>query len=105
MLRVAKDRIRGNDLPEPPGCIRIAGIQVRMVRLCGVAECSLERLSVVIPTNTKQIVKCFRSQFLRIPHDGHELTTTQSGAAASDKHHRPIKLQLITDWALSDIAR
>jgi hypothetical protein len=50
-----------------------------MVRLCGVAECTLERLSVVIPTNTEQIVKCFRRQFLRIPPDGHELTTTQSG--------------------------
>jgi len=66
-------------LPEPPGGIRIAGIHVWMVGLCVVAERTLERFSVVIPTNTEQLVKCFRWQFPRIPPDGHELTNTQSG--------------------------
>jgi hypothetical protein len=52
--RIAKDSIRRDNLIEPPGRIRIAGIQIRVVRPYGVTECILEGFSVVARTNTEQ---------------------------------------------------
>ena len=59
LLRAPKDRIGADNLPEPHRSIRIVSMEIRVVRLDGVAECIFEPVSVVSRTSTDQIVKSF----------------------------------------------
>src|SRR5260370_42436372 len=61
LLRITQERIGGGKLPEPLWSIRIAGMEVGMVRLDRLAERFLESVSVITLTGAEKIVKrCHR---------------------------------------------
>jgi hypothetical protein len=57
LLDIAEDAIGGHDLPEQQRGIGVAGVQVGMVRLHGLAESFLDCVVIGVGPNTKQAIE------------------------------------------------
>jgi hypothetical protein len=66
LLRLAEAGVGGDNVPEPRRSIRIAGMEIGMVRLECRAERFLKSFFVVIRTRTKRLAKRFHRGVLSI---------------------------------------
>src|SRR5215471_18179979 len=66
LLRVAKDIIGLHSLPEPYRRIRIASMEIRVIRPGGFAKGISEPLGIVTRTSTEQIVEGFHGLRSRV---------------------------------------
>jgi hypothetical protein len=64
LFRIAEQAMGGDNLPEPLWSIRIAGMEVGVVRLDGRAERLLQGVNIIILMSTEKTVKRFHQHTL-----------------------------------------
>jgi hypothetical protein len=100
LLRHAEAGIGVENVPEPRSSIRIAGMEIGMVRLDGRAERFLVSFFVVIRTRTEQLAKRFHRACSRSVRRNRRKTPACSQYA---KSARPtISLKVCISWRASE---